>query len=241
MNSAWLRYIMLFFFGTETILNVLKEQLLKQFPNDSIQYGIEVLTTISLVWVPIAIFLAVRAIIEYEDQLQTIGMMLFVGGLAEVPYDFLHFGKISWTLQNPLIGMGVFILLLAICNKIFERFQWFGFIALAVSMLLMIPIGIYGHIQYFPYIIILGGIYYAQYWLEEYLEFVWIKVIVMFLIMGVMFITNSLSKEPMNYSFIGAIFPSFYNGEWGFFNRYEPYIGYLAIIGTALVMTFLKG
>lgn len=82
----------------------------------------EAFSQMSMVWIPIAVFLAIRMLVEYEKPFESIAYMAVAALVAEVPYDLMISGKfLDWNHQNPLLGLVLVCILMLIADWLCEK------------------------------------------------------------------------------------------------------------------------
>ena len=233
MNSAWLRGLMLAFMSLDFLIKPVGAKIVETVDNPMVTEIYGAFSQMSMVWIPIAVFLAIRMLVEYEKPFEAIAYMAVEALVAEVPYDLMTSGKfLDWNHQNPLIGLVLVCILMLIADWLCERFETWGLISVPILGMLG-ALGILGNIDYILYTASIGSVYMLSICLVRRYEYTWINQVAGVLVMAIMF------KYPLNYASFGALFPMFYNEEWGFYNRFIPYLGYWAILGLAVVFRFL--
>lgn len=224
---------MLTFMSLDLLVKPVGAKIVEMVDNPMVTEIYGAFSQMSLVWIPIAVFLAIRMLVESEKPFESIAYMAVAALVAEVPYDLMLSGKLlDWNHQNPLLGLVIVCVLMLIADWICERFETWGMISVPILGVIG-ALGIFGKIDYILYATSIGAVYMLSIWLVRKYEYTWINQVAGVLVMAIMF------RYPLNYASFGALFPMFYNEEWGFYNRFIPYLGYWAILGLAVVFRFL--
>lgn len=233
MNSAWLRWLMLTFMSLDLIIKPVGTKIVEIVDNPMVTEIYEAFSQMSMVWIPIAVFLAIRMLVEYEKPFESITYMAVTALVAEVPYDLMISGKfLDWNHQNPLLGLVLVCILMLIADWLCERFETWGLISVPILGMLG-ALGILGNIDYIIYATTIGSVYMLSICLVRRYEYTWINQVAGVLVMAIMF------KYPLNYASFGALFPMFYNEECGFYNRFIPYLGYWVILCLAVIFRYM--
>ena len=84
MNSAWLRWLMLAFMSLDFLIKPVGAKIVETVDNPMVTEIYGAFSQMSMVWIPIAVFLAIRMLVEYEKPFEAIAYMAVAALVAEV-------------------------------------------------------------------------------------------------------------------------------------------------------------